>query len=74
MATEFPISIDNFINPNADDTLNSVTVPHSVQHANANDAIEALQVKVGINGSLDTNSLEYRVAQLEAAVASLLAP
>jgi len=41
--------------------MNSVTVPHNEQHANANDAIEALQAKVGINSSADTNSLDYKV-------------
>jgi hypothetical protein len=36
-------------------------------HADTADAIEALQVKVGIDSSADTSSLEYRIAQLEAA-------
>jgi hypothetical protein len=65
MATNFPTSLDSLTNPTSSDSLNSPS--HSGQHANANDAIEALQVKVGINGSADTSSLEYRIAQLEAA-------
>ena len=44
---------------------------HDAQHANANDAIAALQAKVGANGSTDTNSLDYKVSQM---VALLLAP
>ena len=65
MATNFPTSLDSLTNPTSSDSLNSPS--HSGQHANANDAIEALQVKVGIDSSADTSSLEYRIAQLEAA-------
>ena len=65
MATNFPLSLDNFTNPTVNDSLNSATVPHSAQHANANDAIEALQAKVGIDSSANTASLDYRVAALE---------
>jgi hypothetical protein len=37
-------------------------VSHAAQHTNANDAIEALQVRVGITGSTDVASLSYRVS------------
>ena len=60
MATNFPISLDAFTNPTAVDTLDSP--PHDVQHADANDAIEALQTKVGVDGSAVTDSLDYKVA------------
>jgi len=59
MATNFPASLDTLTNPSATDTLDSP--PHDEQHADANDAIEALQAKVGINSSADTNSLDYKV-------------
>ena len=39
--------------------------PHDEQHADANDAIEALQAKVGVDSSAVTSSLDYRVGQLE---------
>ena len=65
MSTNFPSSLDNFTNPASTDLMNSVTVPHNEQHANANDAIEALQAKVGINSSAVTSSLDYRVGSLE---------
>lgn len=68
MAINFPTSLDNFTNPTASDTLDSVTVPHATQHANINDAVEALEAKVGINGSAVTSSHDYKIAQLEAAV------
>jgi len=61
MTTNFPSSLDDFTNPTAQDSLNSDTVPHADQHANLNDAVEALEAKVGINSSADTNSLDYKV-------------
>lgn len=67
MATNFPTGLDTFTNPTATDTLNSVTVPHATQHDNLNDAVLALETKVGINSSADTNSLDYKVAHLSPA-------
>lgn len=49
MATNYPGALDSFTNPTANDTLSSATVPHADQHANANDAIEAIQATLGIN-------------------------
>ena len=65
MATSYPIGLDTFTNPTSSDSLSSPS--HSGLHADTADAIEALQVKVGIDSSADTSSLEYRIAQLEAA-------
>jgi len=67
MTTNFPSSLDDFTNPTAQDSLNSDTVPHADQHANLNDAVEALEAKVGVNSSAVTTSLDYKVAQLESA-------
>ena len=61
MATSFPASLDTLTNPTSGDSLNSPS--HSGQHADANDAIEALQAKVGVDGSAVTTSLDYKVAQ-----------
>jgi len=63
MATTFPTSLDVLNNPQGTDSVQAV--PHAAQHADANDAIEALQSKVGIDGSTDPNSLDKRVATLE---------
>jgi len=49
MPSQYPSALDNLINPTANDALNSVTVPHHLQHANANDALEAIQTVLGIN-------------------------
>ena len=64
MATNFPASLDTLTNPTSSDPLSSPS--HSAQHANVNDAVEALQAKVGADSSAVTTSLDYKVAQLEA--------
>jgi hypothetical protein len=66
MATNFPNSLDSLTNPATTDQLNSPS--HAAQHANANDAIEQLQAKVGVNSSAVTTSHDYKIAQLEAAI------
>jgi len=58
----FPTSLDSLTNPTSGDLMNSVTVPHATQHANLNDAVEALEAKVGVDGSAVTTSLDYKVA------------
>lgn len=63
MATNFPEDLDSFTNPQPTDSVAAVS--HAAQHADANDAIEALQAKVGIDGSTDATSLDYRVTALE---------
>lgn len=47
MSTAFPGAIDAFTNPVAADALDSVTVPHATQHANINDAVEAIETAIG---------------------------
>jgi len=59
MSTTFPSGLDTFVNPQSDDLMS--LVPHHSQHADANDAIEALQTKVGLNSSTDANSLDYQM-------------
>jgi len=63
MATSFPTSLDSLTNPTATDTLDSP--PHDTQHADANDAIEAIQAKVGVDASAVTTSHEYRINSIE---------
>ena len=59
MATNFPTSLDSLVNPTATDEVS--VVDHAAQHTNANDAIEALEAKVGVDGSAVTSSLDYLV-------------
>ena len=63
MATNYPNSLDTLTNPSGTDSLSSPS--HAQQHSNANDAIEALEAKVGVTGSAVTTSLDYRVSTLE---------
>jgi hypothetical protein len=63
MATNFPNSLDSLTNPATTDQLNSPS--HAAQHANANDAIEQLEAKVGVDGSTVETSHSYKIAQLE---------
>jgi len=68
MASNFPTSLDNFTNPTSTDTLDSP--PHDVQHSDANDAIESLQAKVGIDSSAVTTSHDYKISALETDVST----
>jgi hypothetical protein len=63
MPTSFPSSLDSLTNPNGTtDYLD--TVPHGAQHANANDAIEALEAKVGADSSAVTTSHDYKLSEI----------
>ena len=66
MASSFPTSLDTFTNPTSADALDSVSVPHATQHSDLNDAVEALEAKVGADGSAVVSSHDYKIAQLEA--------
>ena len=63
--TAFPTTLDTFDNPTPFDNLNDAVVPHDEQHTNLNDAMEAVQAKIGIDASADTDSLDYRLGVLE---------
>lgn len=69
MATSYPVSKDVLTNPSSGDSLSSPS--HSQQHSNANDAIEALQNKVGVDDSTDINSIDYKVSTLESQVSNI---
>ena len=63
MATNFPAGLDVLVNPQPSDSVE--LVPHAAQHANANDAIEALETKVGKTNDTNPNSLDFKVRTLE---------
>lgn len=53
MATNYPTSLDSFTNPSAGSALNSPS--HAGQHADINDAMEAVQAKLGVGaGTIGT--------------------
>ena len=63
MAINFPASLDQLVNPAPNQSVQNPS--HAQQHSDANDAIEALQEKVGVDNSTDPGSLDYRVSTLE---------
>ena len=71
MASNFPSNIDVITNPNSTDPLSNPS--HSEQHIIANTAIEALEAKVGVDGSADTNSLDYKVTDAQSQISALAA-
>jgi len=70
MASSFPTSLDSLNNPSNSTLLNQVDLGHASQHVNINDAIEAIQARIGIEGSSNVNSLEYRLDAIETATGS----
>lgn len=71
MATKFPTQLDTFINPAPSDRM--CDVPHDQQHADANDAIVALEEKIGIDGlGAAQGSIEHRLRDLEAPPAPIV--
>lgn len=59
MSTNFPTSLDSLTNPTATDTV--AGVDHAAQHSNVNDAIEAMQAKLGVDSSAVTTSIDYKL-------------
>lgn len=64
MTTNFPGGLDDFVNPAGTSLLTNPD--HAGQHTDLNDAVEALEAKVGVNGSLVATSLDFKVSTLEA--------
>lgn len=64
----YPTNLDILVNPVSTDTLNNPS--HADQHINSNDAIEALEAKVGIDGSAVTASLDYKVTDIDSKLTS----
>lgn len=62
----YPTSLDTLSNPVGTDKVNNANAAlvHSTQHSNANDAIEALEAKVGIDGSAVTTSHDYKLSSV----------
>jgi hypothetical protein len=60
VAVNFPVSLDTLTNPAGTQTLDNPD--HAEQHANANDIVEALEAKVGIDSSAVTTSHDYKLS------------
>jgi len=64
MPTEFPTDLDDYTNPTPQVKVGSEVGgrTHSEFHSDNNDAIEAMQAKIGIDGSNDPDSLDAKTA------------
>jgi hypothetical protein len=65
MATNYPGALDTLTNPASTDRLTSPS--HASQHANANDAIEAIQATLGTNPQGSESTVSARIAAIEGA-------
>lgn len=65
MAINFPTSLDAFTNPTSGNTLDSPS--HSTQHSDANDAIEALEAKLGVGASPAASATANQVLNISSA-------
>lgn len=74
MSSLYPNSLDAFTNPTVNSNLNSPGVEHNLQHSDANDAIEALERRVGATDSADVTSVDYQLKQLQSKVSFTGAP
>ena len=70
MATNFPSSLDAFTNPTSTSSM-SGALSHAGQHSDVNDAVEALQAKVGADSSAVTSSHDYKIADHASRIATL---
>ena len=64
MAINYPTSLDSLSNPVSTDQVANADplLVHSTQHRNANDAIEALEAKVGVNSSAVNSTHDYKLS------------
>lgn len=56
----YPIDLDSLTNPSSTDKTDNPS--YADQHKDANNAIEALQLKVGIDDSVDEDSVDYNLS------------
>lgn len=61
MSTNFPTSLDNSTTLPAESANTPLSTNHVTAHQNIQDAIEAIEAKVGIDSSVDTTSLDYKL-------------
>lgn len=66
MSSTYPTTLDAFTNPAGGDRVSSDVGgrTHSELHSDTNDAIEALEAKVGADGSSVTTSHDYKLSEI----------
>jgi hypothetical protein len=65
MSTNYPNLIDAFINPTAEDDLDSAVVPHDQQHANANETV------IGTNPAGSFATVKDRIISIEESLGTI---
>jgi len=65
MATNFPTSLDSFTNPTSGNTLDSPS--HSGQHSDINDAVEAIEAKLGVGASPAASATANQILNISSA-------
>lgn len=66
MISTFPLILDDFPNPSGSTFLSATgALGHAAQHTNMNDAIEAIEFRIGITGSTVPTSLDYEVHNVD---------
>ena len=68
MASSYPINLDNFLNPTSGTTLPGSGNPalgHALQHENINDAMEAVQSRLGVTGSTVATTIDYELHNVD---------
>lgn len=66
MPTEYPQAIDVFQNPAPDTLEDAPGFEHDLAHGKLNDAVHALELKVGVDDSQDPDSIDARLRAVEA--------
>jgi hypothetical protein len=64
MATNFPTSLDTSVTLPAEASTTSLSVNHVTSHQNVQDAIEAIEAKLGVNSSAVTTSHDYKLSEV----------
>lgn len=64
MATNFPSSLDDSTTIPAESANTKLSTNHVTAHQNIQDAIEAIEAKVGVNSSAVTTSHDYKLSEV----------
>ena len=64
MATNFPSSLDNSTSIPAESANTKLSTNHVTAHQNIQDAIEAIEAKVGVDGSAVTTTHDYKLSEV----------
>lgn len=64
MSTNFPTSLDNATTIPVESASTKLSVNHVTAHQNIQDAIEAIEAKLGIDGSAVTTSHDYKLSTI----------